>query len=117
MSLEILRSYRLDIEHYPFFNNQNTGIALFDLIISFVAAFILEPYLVNYIDSKNKRTIYYLLIIPFGIIVHHIIAHYNSGWKIFPEEITFLNKKLFSKEINIYKILILILFYFIYKLW
>ena len=116
MSLEEIRSYRLDVENYPFFNNKNTGIALFDLISSFIAAFILEKYLIGYISCKNKKIIYYLLVIPFGILVHHIMAHYQSGWKLFPEEITFLNKKLFSKEINVYKMLILILLYYIYVL-
>lgn len=113
MSLEEIRRYRVDIENYPFFNNKNIGIALFDLISSFIVAFILEKYLIGYINCKNKRNIYYLLVIPFGILVHHIIAHYKSGWKLFPEEITFLNKKLFSKEINIYKLLIFVLLYYI----
>jgi hypothetical protein len=117
ISLEKLRSYRIDLEQYPFFNTKSQGIALFDLISSFIVAFLLEKYLVNSINSRNKRLIYYLLVIPFGIVIHHIIAHYNSGWKLFPEEITFLNKKLFSTEINIYKFLILILLYFIYTLW
>lgn len=111
LSLDELRRYRLDIESYPFFNNKNQGIALFDLIISFIVAFILESYLLPYIKCKDKRLVYYLLIIPLGILVHHIIAHYRSGWKMFPEEITFLNKKIFSLELNIYKVLLVIMLY------
>ncbi len=108
-----LRKYRIDIESIPFYNEKSQGIALLDLTASFIGAFVLDvlfgassvvPY------CQNKRLIYYLLVIPFGIIIHHIFAHIQAGLNgkpfLFPEEITFLNKKLFSLDFNIYKVLV-----------
>lgn len=120
MNLSDLRKYRLDLENPPFYNNINNGIALFDLIVSFIGAYILDKTfnLRNTITfCKNKKTIYYLLVIPFGILVHHIIAHIRSfpTKKIFPDEITTLNRKLFSMPLNIYHILLLILIIIIFK--
>lgn len=115
MPVEELRKYRIELDNIPFFNNESRGIALFDLILSFVGAFVLD-YLFNLsslLPCKNKKEIFYLLVIPIGILFHHIIAHMRSK-TLFPEEITFLNKKLFSLEFNVYKILVLVILYLIY---
>lgn len=115
MSIGELRKYRIELDNLPIFNNESRGIALFDLILSFVGAFVLD-YLFNLsslLPCKNKKEIYYLLVIPIGILFHHIMAHIKSQ-TILPEEITFLNKKLFSLEFNIYKVLVLVILYLIY---
>lgn len=86
-----LRKYRLG------------GIALFDLISSFIGAYILDYYfdLSRLLFGKltnNFKIVYYLSVIPIGVITH----------VIFSQE-TFLNKQLFSPDINIYKIIILLI--------
>jgi|LakMenE01Jun11ns_1017448.scaffolds.fasta_scaffold9510463_2 hypothetical protein len=116
MSIQELRKYRIELDNINFVNNESNGIALFDLVLSFIGAFILD-YIFNLssmLPCKNKKEIYYLLVIPFGILVHHIIAHINSQTFFIPEEFTFLNKKIFSLEFNIYKLLILLILYLIY---
>ena len=100
-----LRKYRIDIEHPPFLNSDNTGIALLDLIFSFIGAYILDKFFNISIYFKNK-TVYYLSIIPIGIIFH-LIFHQN----------TFLNNKLISSSFNIYHIIIIIIFISIYLNW
>lgn len=116
MDLAELRKYRLDLENFPYYNDRNIGIALFDVVTAFLGAYILDNLfnLSKYIPvCKNKRTVYYLLVIPFGILTHHILAHINSFQRgerfIFPEEMTFLNKKLFSLTPNIYHGLLILL--------
>lgn len=116
MNLSELRRYRIDLENSPYYNDQNRGIALFDLTVSFIGAYLLDIWfnLSQKIPlcNKNKRLVYYLLVIPFGIIVHHIIAHLRSR-KLFPEEITFLNRKIMSLQPNIYHLLLIILIIYI----
>lgn len=113
MNITDLRKYRIDIESIPIYNENSSGIALFDLTASFIGAIILDVLFgaSNVVPvCKNKILIYYLLVIPFGIIIHHIFAHIkalvNKKPLLFPEEITFLNKKLFSLDFNIYQVLI-----------
>lgn len=96
-----LRIYRLNIEQYPFFNNTNQGIALFDLILTFAIAYYFETYITN--TFKIKKQVYYLSLVPFGILVHHII-----GQK------TFLNDKI-SNSFT-YQLLFCLLLYYIYTL-
>ena len=91
--VQFLRKYRLG------------GIALFDLIASFIAAYILDYYfnlssLLFGRFTKKDKIIYYLSIIPIGVITHIL----------FSQE-TFLNKQLFSPELNIYKFFMLILIF------
>ena len=114
MDIQDLRKYRVQLD-YPYINNQDIGIALFDTIITFIAAYILEEIfkISNNLPGKNKIQSYYLLVIPFGIIIHHIFAHLQQ-MVLFPTEITFLNKKIISTEINIYKIILIIMIYIIY---
>lgn len=111
MNITELRKYRIQFEQLPFYNNKNNGIALFDLILSFIGAFLIE-FLFNisrFLPCKNKLIVYYLLVIPFGIIIHHIFAHIQTGFSVLlPDEITFLNRKLFNREFNVYKILIIL---------
>ena len=109
MDIQNLRKYRIQFETWPLYNDQNLGISLFDLIIAFVGAWILDSVFngSSYIPfCKNKRLIYYLFVIPFGIVVHHLIAHIRSGFKLFPEEITYLNRKLFTTQLNRYHVII-----------
>lgn len=89
--IQTLRKYRLG------------GIALFDLISSFIGAYILDYYFdLSYVLfgklTKNFKVVYYLSIIPIGVITHIV----------FSQE-TFLNKQLFSPDINIYKILMILI--------
>jgi hypothetical protein len=116
MNLSNLRRYRLDLETFPIYNDQNRGIALFDLITSFIGAYLLDKFF-NLskrlpLCKTNKRLVYYLLVIPFGIIVHHILAHLRS-MKLFPEEFTYLNKKIMSLQPNIYHLLLFVLIIYI----
>lgn len=95
-TIENLRKHRLG------------GIALFDLISSFIAAYILDylfnvSYLLFGKITKNYKIIYYLSVIPFGIIAHIIFS-----------QKTFLNTQLFSPNLNIYKIILLLLLGMIY---
>ena len=104
MDIQQLRQYRFQLET-PFFNSLGQGIALFDFISTFIIAYIVEPYVRPYL--KISKLAYYLMLIPLGIITHIIV-----------KQDTFLNNKLFSASFNIYKlIIILILFYLIQELY
>jgi hypothetical protein len=114
MDIQELRKYRFQFEE-PYLNNQGAGIALFDTSLTFLAAYLLDSQfkLSQKLPGKNKLQTYYLLVIPFGIIVHHLTAHIQQ-MVLMPNETTFLNKKIISTEINIYKILLIIMLYIIY---
>ena len=103
MSIDInnLRKYRLLLEP-PFLNSKANGMALFDLISTFFIAYLIEPYILP--KLKISRLAYYLSLIPLGVIIH----------LIFKTE-TFLSKQLFNNTINIYKILIIIMIFMLYK--
>jgi hypothetical protein len=96
-----LRDYRIDIEKIPFFNKEAQGIALFDLVISFIVAYMIIDFFVP--EYIKNRGMYYASIVPLGVIVHLLIG-----------ADTYLNRKLLSNELNIYKIIILINIYLIY---
>lgn len=100
MDITNLRKYRITLQP-PSFNSNNEGIALFDLSLTFIIAYILEPYLLPHI--KINKQVYYLMLIPIGIVVH-----------ILTKQDTFLNKQLFNETINIYKIIIIIILYKLY---
>ena len=72
MIIEELRKYRM------------FGIALFDLVSTFIGAYLLD----KYFNFKNKR-LYYLSIMPIAVLSHIII-----GQK------TFVNTKLVSDNFN-----------------
>lgn len=104
-SLNNLRSYRIDLESSPIYNNIGKGISLFDILSAFAGVFILER-LIYYITRKHmynlipsrrkisKPVILYLLVIPFGVLVHR---YANTK--------TYLSGKLFDDTctINIYQ--------------
>ena len=92
--MDQIRKYRLDLEDYPFLNSNSQGIALFDLLGTFMIAYIFEKNMLNYLNISRK--IYYASLIPIGVIVHIL---FNQQ--------TFLNTKLLSNNFNIYKVLFL----------
>lgn len=87
--MDNLRKFRLDLEDFPFLNSKSHGIALFDLIGTFMIAYLFEIYF-----KFIPRKIYYASLIPLGVIIHYII---NQN--------TFLNYKLLNNDFNIYKVL------------
>lgn len=108
ISLNDLRKFRLDIETQPFLNNQNQGIALFDLTLSFVAAYILDRQfkLSNRLGcNQNSQAVFYMLVIPFGILVHYLFSMYQQQ-TFTPTQMTFLNRKIFTPNVNIYQIMV-----------
>ena len=82
------------------------GIALFDLISSFVGAWLIDHFLLKL--SDKAKPVYYLSVIPLGILVHIL---FNQK--------TFLNSKVFSKELNMYNgffiLNVFLIFFFLYK--
>jgi hypothetical protein len=101
MNINNLRKYRIIIKP-PFFNSIGNGIALFDLIFTFLIPYLIEPYILP--KLKISRLAYYLSLLPLGIILHILF-----------KQDTFLNKQLFSNTLNIYKILIIIIIVMLYK--
>jgi hypothetical protein len=101
MNINNLRKYRIIIKP-PFFNSIGNGIALFDLILTFLIPYLIEPYILSIL--KISRLAYYLSLLPLGIILHILF-----------KQDTFLNKQLFTNTINIYKIVIIINIFMLYK--
>lgn len=99
-TLQNIRKYRFILEP-PFFNNIGNGIALFDFILTFFIAWILESTILP--NIQLSRTAYYLSLIPLGIIIHKLI-----------NQQTFLNTKIFNTDINIYKIIVIVIIYKLY---
>lgn len=99
--IESLRKYRFQFQ-LPFFNNKNHGIALFDLLLTFIIAYILESYILHIVNIT--RTAYYLMLIPLGIIIH-----------LLTKQDTFLNHQLFNNEVNIYKLVVGLNIYLLIK--
>lgn len=105
MDIQEVRKYRIQLSA-PFFNKESKGIALFDLVLSFVGAYILN-YLFNvsrYIPGGNKLETYYVLVVPIGIIAH-----------ILTSQDTFLNKQVLSSEMNGYKIIVACMLFVVFK--
>lgn len=100
MDINSLRQYRIILEP-PFFNAKGHGIALFDLSLTFIIAYLLEPYIIPRLNISKLQ--YYLFLLPLGVIVH-----------VLTKQDTFLNKQLFNDSINIYKIIMIII---VYQLW
>lgn len=98
MNISTLRQYRINLEP----NKKANGIAVFDLVITFFIAYLLESYLTTFFKITKKK--YYLSIIPLAILSHIL----------FRQE-TFLNKQLMNNYVNIYKILLLIILYYLIK--
>lgn len=100
--MENIRQYRIKLDSVDFLNNQGKGIALFDLIGTFIIAYLLESYITTFF--KIKRDTYYLSLIPLGILIHYFI-----------KQDTFLNNQLMNRTLNIYKIVLVLLLYYLYK--
>ncbi len=100
--IQNLRQYRIKLDSTnEFLNSQGKGISLFDLIGTFIIAYLLEPYLTSFL--KIKRDTFYLSLIPLGILTHVLF-----------KQNTFLNGKLMNNEINIYKIILVVLLYYLF---
>lgn len=102
-TISTLRKYRIQLhtQQFGYFNDQGVGIALFDLLATFIVAYILEGIVLQYI--RLPRITYYLLLIPLGVLVH-----------IITDQQTFLNSQLFSsptQQINIYQLAFIMLSY------
>ena len=95
MDLKELRQYRVQLEQ-PFLNSNGLGISLFDLIMTFVIAYIVEPYIRVY--TKLNRQAYYLVLLPLGVLIH-LLTNQN----------TFLNGQLLNDSVNLYKVIMLII--------
>lgn len=101
--MESIRQYRIKLDSIDgFLNSQGKGIALFDLIGTFVIAYLLEPYITSFLKIKSDT--YYLSLIPLGILIHHFV-----------KQDTYLNSRLLNNQINIYKIVFVVMLYFLYK--
>lgn len=98
-----LREYKISTK--GFFRSQNKdGIALFDLISSFIIIYLLDRFtnISFYLPGKRKKLLLYSLTIPLGIIFHYL-AGVDS----------FLTRQLVSSEFNVYKILIIFIYFII----
>lgn len=109
ISVQELRKYRFQLPSHEnqegLINNTGEGIAFFDFLLTFVAAYLLEPYLLPFLKQYNfSRKAYYLMLIPLGVIVH-----------ILTKQDTFLNKRLFNKEVNLYKVCVFFIIYYLVK--
>ena len=103
MDIASLRKYRVQINSTSeFFNNKSNGISLFDFLGTFIIGYFLQPYITYYLSIKKET--YYLSLIPLGILVHMLIS-----------QTTFLGTQLSNSRINIYKVLLIINMYYLYK--
>lgn len=105
--MDQLRKYRLNLgESGMFLNSKSSGIALFDLIFSFVGAYAIDKLfnLSSYIPVKHNIKVYYLLVIPIGVISHVLFV-----------QKTFLNRRLFTTQVNIYQIAFIMMLCYIYS--
>ena len=98
-----IRKYRIKLDDVNFINSNNDGIAIFDLTGTFIIAYILD-YFFNISRifngyTKNPKLTYYLILIPLGVLVHLLTLKKD----------TFFNSKLFSSDINIYKLIFVVL--------
>lgn len=101
MNINNLRKHRILLEP-PFLNSTGNGIALFDLSLTFIIAYLLEPYVLSIL--KISRLAYYLFLLPLGVVIHVIFKRK-----------TFLNKQLFNNFINIYKIVMIGIVFMLYN--
>jgi hypothetical protein len=100
MDITDLRKYRLKLGIPPF-NNTGDGIALFDFSITFLVAYIVENYIRSYLNISRKA--YYLTLLPLGVVVH-----------VLTKQDTFLNRQLFDRSLNLYKIIVVFILYELY---
>jgi hypothetical protein len=101
MDINQLRQYRFQLDQ-SFLNSKGQGIAIFDFSMTFLIAYIIEPYIREYL--KLTRPAYYLMLLPLGVVIH-----------ILTKQETFLNKQLFDKSINLYKVIMIVILYKLYQ--
>lgn len=101
MDIQTLRQYRFQLTQ-PFLNADSQGIAIFDFTMTFLIAYIIEPYIREYL--RLSRPAYYLMLLPLGVVIH-----------LLTKQETFLNKQLFNTSINLYKIIMIIILYKLYQ--
>lgn len=101
MDINQLRKYRFQLNQ-PFVNSKGQGIAIFDFSITFLIAYIIEPYIREYL--KLTRPAYYLMLLPLGVVIH-----------LLTKQDTFLNKQLFDNSINLYKVIMIIILIKLYQ--
>jgi hypothetical protein len=101
MDINQLRQYRFQLNQ-PFLNSDGQGIAIFDFSMTFLIAYIIEPYIREYF--KLTRPAYYLMLLPLGVVIH-----------LLTKQETFLNKQLFNNSINLYKVIMIIILYKLYQ--
>ena len=100
MNITDLRKYRIQLDPYKpgfIFNQNGIGIALFDLISSFIGAYILDK-LFNLSKFFKSEKTYYLLVIPAGVLAHLLF-----------KQKTYLNEQLFNYNM-IYVFLMIFIF-------
>ena len=100
MNITDLRKYRFQLQS-PFFNSKDQGIALFDFLVTFLVAYIVESYVKTYLNIS--RSGYYLMLLPLGVVVH-----------LLTKQDTFLNRQLFDRSLNLYKIIVVFILYKLY---
>lgn len=98
--MENLRKFRVNLEQFPFLNSKNNGVAIFDVIGTFLIGYMLY----NYFKLETPLYKYFILLIFIGILVHLLV-----------NQETFLNNKLFSSSFNIYQVLMIILIFLYLK--
>jgi hypothetical protein len=101
MDINQLRQYRFQLNQ-PFVNSKGQGIAIFDFSMTFLIAYIIEPYIREYL--KLTRPAYYLMLLPLGVVIH-----------LLTKQETFLNKQLFNNSINLYKVIMIVILYKLYQ--
>ena len=92
-----LRKYRILESPINVYNTEGKGVAVFDLVSSIVGFYLVDLLLFSGQLFRTYGYKYYASIIPLGVIVH--LSLYQQ---------TFLNKQLFSSELNIHKIIVAI---------
>ena len=92
-----LRKYRILESPTTLYNSNSEGVAIFDLVSSIVGFYLVDLLLFSGQLFRTYGYKYYASIIPLGVIVHLIL-----------DQQTFLNKQLFSSELNIHKIIVAI---------
>lgn len=120
--LDEIRKHRFQLEQYPFYNDNGYGISFFDAAMILIGVIFLDLVfkLHLYIPfCGRKQLAYYLLIIPLVILISHVSAHIVSlsqgKQTILPEELTYLNEKIFSADLNFYHIIVFLLLYSTYQ--
>ncbi len=103
MIKELRKDYRFRFE------SNEKGIALFDLVFAFIGAYLIEQLFnlsqkLTVVDQNDRLTLYYLLVIPIGILTH-IIFNVDS----------FLIQELIKPGMNYYKVLMSLLILWILR--